>query len=200
MVRGKKFFTISSIIAMSIMFVTLMCGFVEDGYYSYSYYYTRYYSFANYYDAWMFWTLFGLVFSYIGLGVVAMILYKKAIKAINLVNFIFTLVTYSFALLVSIFAIIDENLTFALMLLCVAIPVAFPLHLIAEILAMSFQKKNRQDQQAMQPVASFAAPQAAPAASGNAIAMLKQLKELYDAGVLSEDEYNEKKQQYVEMI
>lgn len=195
MVHGKKFFMVGSILAMSLMFVSLMFGFIEDGYY-YSSYGSRYYSFVQF-DEGLYWYFFTAVIAYIAFGVVAIALYNKGIKAINIVNLSWTACVYMFAFIVSIVAIIYENFTFALILLLVTIPVGLPFHLIAEILAMALPKKKATVQVA-QPVV-VAAPQT-PVANSNAIAMLKQLKELYDAGILTEEEYNAKKQQYVEML
>ena len=195
MVHGKKFFMVGSILAMSLMFVSLMFGFTVDGY-SYDYYYSYYYSFSQYYPT-IYWMFFFVVTSYIALGVVAIALYNKGIKAINVVNLAWTIFVYVFALVVSICAIDSENAVLALILLLVTIPVGFPFHLIAEILAMALPKKKATVQVAQPVVVS--APQT-PVANSNAIAMLKQLKELYDAGILTEEEYNAKKQQYVEML
>lgn len=194
MVHGKKFFMVGSILAMSLMFVSLMFGFIEDGY---SYYYGWFYSFEQYnYD--LYWTFFTAVIAYIAFGIVAIALYNKGIKAINIVNLSWTACVYIFAFIVSIVAMIDENLTFSLILLLVTIPVGLPFHLIAEILALAFPKKKVEQKQEAQHVASVVSQ--APMVNSNAIAMLKQLKELYDAGILTEEEYNAKKQQYVEML
>ena len=200
MVRGKKFFTIGSIIAMALMLFSLMFGFTEDGY---DYYYSRYsgyhyyyHSFAQY-DPTFYWIFFSVIMTYIALGVVAIVLYNKGIKAINIVNLIWTASVYTFVSVVAIYAFEFGNATFGYMLLFVAVSTAFPLHLVAEILALVLPKKKVAVQVAQPVVVS--APQT-PVASDNAIAMLKKLKELYDAGILSEEEYNAKKQQYVDKI
>ena len=72
MIRSKKFFTAGSIVAISLMFVTLMCGFIDDGYHyssGYSTYsgsshngYAYYTSWADYWGEY-YWPLFALAMS-----------------------------------------------------------------------------------------------------------------------------------------
>ena len=202
MIRSKKFFAVGSIVSMAIMFVTLMLGFVEDGYY-YSYYYSYSYSFAERAGA-FYWPMFALATSYIAFGIVAVALYNKRIKAINIINLILTSVVYMFGMAVAFVAIDCGNVLFSIFMLAGAVSIAFPFHLVVDIFALIAQRyKIVQTQPTytyQEP--AYAAP-AAPAASfanNDAIETLKQLKELYEAGVLTEEEYKAKRQQYVSKI
>ena len=51
-----------------------------------------------------------------------------------------------------------------------------------------------------QPIYAPQAVSVEPSVNTDAIEMLKQLKALYDAGALTEEEYNAKRQQYVSKI
>lgn len=217
MIRSKKFFTIGSIVSIVIMFASLMFGFIADGYhhspgyYTYNYYgsyryptyvsgHTYWTSFADYY-AELFWPLFATVIVYVIFSIVAVALYRKRVLAINIINIVLTNSVYIFAAIVSIVALDCNNITFGLILLIAAVGVAYPLHLFVEVLALIGQKYKRvqsePDEGTQQP-ASIESP-AAPT-NNDAIETLKKLKELYDAGILTEDEYSAKRQQYVNSI
>ena len=96
MVRGKKIFTIGSIISIALTSLSLMMGLIEDAYeyhytwYDYYYYETSFdYCYSDYY-----WILFGLVMTYVALNIVAIVLYNKRIKAINIINLVLTCIVH----------------------------------------------------------------------------------------------------------
>lgn len=239
MIRGKKYFTAASIVAMSLMFVSLAFGFVEDGYHYYSGSYSYYYgyriggysdwrSYAEYCGEW-YWPLVAATVVYITLGIIAVALYKRRLVGINIANLILTVAMYVWATFVGIDALYYGNDAFGAILLSTCVGVAFPLHLAADIVALTTQKDKKMSMQPPYPyqVPMYAAPvypyqppvYVAPAApvttapvvpapaapvvspvSNEADETLKQLKALRDAGVLTEEEYNEKRQQYVKEI
>lgn len=228
MVRGKGIFTAGTIVSMVIMFISLMCGFAEDGYdsyytYSHSYYpyysydrqyHSRWYSFADEFGE-LFGLLFALVLVYIVFSIIAMSLYKKSVTAIKVIHLIITIVTYSFAAIVFAAAADEGHDVFAPVLLFGALCTAFPFQLVVNIVGLSAKKEPEAPVQpvyayqppvyAYQPPVYAAppvapAPQAVPAPSNDTVEMLKQLKDLRDAGVLTEEEYNAKRQQYVNQI
>ena len=197
MVLGKKFFTVGSIVSMVIMFVTLMLGFVEDGYYTSGYWYKSYhwYSFADRCSEW-YWPFFAVVILYIAFAIVAIAFYKKRIKAINTINLISTILVYVFAIVVAMFALELGCDTFGTVLFSAAVGVAFPFHLAANIVALATQKfKKVEEPDCVTPVV----PEMT-SANNTVMDALKELKELYDLGILTKEEYDEKRQQYVSRI
>lgn len=208
MIRSKKFYATGSIVSISIMFLSLMLGFVEDGHHSY---YSYWYSYSDtYYTSFAdeggtgYWLLFFLASVYIALSIVAIALYNKRIKAINIVNIVLTPIVYSYAMIEALVAIDYGNDVFGWCMLLLAVGVAFPFHLVVEIFALVAQKykapANRPFYVTQQPVYAPQAMPVNPAANTDAIEMLKRLKALYDAGALTEEEYNEKRQQYINQI
>lgn len=198
---------------MAIMFVSLMFGFIEDAHHyssgSYSYYYgyskgySYYTSFADY-NSEIYWPLFALTIAYIAFGIVAIALYNKRIKAINIVNLILTSVVYMFAMIAAFIAIDYGNAVFAIFMLACAVGIAFPFHLVVEIFALIAQKHKSTEKPLFdtpqEPIRVTQEAQTEPTANNDAIEMLKQLKVLYDAGALTEEEYNAKRAQYVSKI
>jgi len=222
MIRSKKFYTIGSIVSMAIMFTALLIGFFPDSYHSGSYYgysYGYYISFAEY-GITAYSLLCASVIIYISFGIVAVALYNKRIAAINIINLILTSLTYMYAMIISFVAIECDNVIFAVFMLFGAVAIAFPFHLVVEIFALIAQKyKNAPQQQqpayapqqqpyvpqqqqvyAQQPVYAASSAPKAVSVNNDAINALKQLKDLYDAGVITEEEYNAKRQQYVSKI
>ena len=192
MVRGKNIFTVGSIVSMAIMLVTLMLGYVEDCYYEY-----YRYGFSFLVQCWEWYLVFLVaVILYIACGVAATALYKERIKAINIINLISTIVVYLFAMVVANVAIEYENLTFGLSLLFAAFGIAFPLHLAVDIVALATQKFKKVEQP--DSVASVA-PEAV-SNNNDAIDALKELKDLCDKGILTEEEYIAKRQKYVSRL
>lgn len=203
MIRSKKFFAVGSIVSMAIMFVTLLLGFVEDDYHL-GYFYSYWNSFEENAEE-IYWPFFILSIAYISFGIVAVVLYNKRIKAINIINLILTSVVYIFAATVGVLSIAFQNIVFGISLLGAAVCIAFPFHLIVDIFALVAQKyKNTQPKPnyvRQEPVyAAPVAPAPTTSADNDAIEMLRQLKALYDSGVLTEEEYNAKRQQYVNKI
>ena len=188
MVRGQKFFTTGSIVSMAIMFVTLMLGFVEENY-------GKHRSFAECYELW-YWRFFISVILYISFGIVAIALYKKRIKAINIVNLILTFGIYTFATFAYIAATNDFCDIFSSFLLFAALGIAFPLHFAVNIVSLTTQRFKKVEQP------DSVAPVAPEKISTNndAIDALKELKDLYDKGVLTDEEYITKRQKYVSRL
>ena len=208
MIRSKKFFTIGSIVSMALMFLTLMFGFIEDAYHysSGSYWYSSghyWTSFADYVGE-VYWPLFAFAMIYIAFGIVAIALYNKRIKAINIVNLILTNVVYMYGMIAAFVAIDYENVTFAIFMLLAGVCVAYPFHLVVEIFALIAQRYKVIDNQLsnvpQHPICATQVASAESTVNQNAIEMLKQLKALYDADVLTEEEYKAKRQQYVSKI
>ena len=263
MVRGKTFFTVGSIISMTLTFFTLFFGFVEDGYY-YGYYYYDFYSrsFSENYEE-LYIPLFLAVTVMIGLGVVAIILYNKRITAINIVNLIFSILVYLYAAFVAIIALIQGHEVFGVFLLLIVVGVCFPFHLVVNIIGLAAKKPKPQPQaqpaygyapqqgyaQSQQgygyapqqgynapqqsyapqhgygyapqqgynapqqgynpqqgygygyaPQQGYAQPQQSAPVNAEALDALKQLKELYDKGILTEAEYNAKRSEILMKI
>ena len=166
MVRGKKIFTVGSIISMALMVISLMFGFAEDIYRyragSYSYYYgyssgySYYVSFADYYGEW-YWPLFATVVVYVVFGILAMALYNKRVKAICVLSFIWTIIAYSLATIVAIIALGYGSDAFGSLLLSAAVGVAFPFHFAVGIVSLSAKKVEKPVYE--QPVPMYAVPQ-----------------------------------------
>ena len=221
--RSRKLFTAGSIVSMSLMFISLMFGFTEDAYHSYYYSYwykgySYYTSFADYVGD-IYWPLFTLAMIYIVFNIVAIALYHKRVKAINIVNLILANVVYIYGFIAGCAALAYENTTFAIFMLGVAFCIAYPFQLVVDILALvghrfknapaaqapayqapAYQAPAYQAPAYQAPVYAAPAAPTAAADNGDAIETLKQLKELYDAGVLTEAEYNAKRQQYISKI
>ena len=198
MIRIKAFFTVGSIVSMALMLMSVLFGFIEEKLYSYPSY-----SFAELLPE-FYWPLFGVAIMYIALGIVAVTLYNKRIKAINIINLAFTASLYMFAVYISSLANYTGCKVFTTSMSSIAIGIAFPLHLVVEIFALISQE-YKTDKTAISytyqaPVSP--APVATPKKvdSNSAIEMLNQLKKLFDNGLLTEEEYNEKRKEYVSQI
>ena len=201
MIRGKVFFTVVSTLSMALMLMSLLSGFIVDGYHGY--YSPYYFSFAEW-DPEFYWPLFCLAIIYIAFGIVAVTLYNKRIKAINIINLVLTVSVYIFAVVVSTIAFDKAHDVFAIIMFVIAFGIAFPLHLVAEIFALIAQKyktpKAAPSYAYQVPVAPTPVATPEKADSNSAIEMLRQLKNLFDDGLLTEEEYNEKRKEYVSRI
>ena len=199
MIRSKGFFTVVSTLSMALMLMSLLSGFIVDGYQGY--YYPYYYPLA---EGEFYWPLIGAAIMYVAFGIVAIALYNKRIKAINIINLVLTAYVYIFAVVFSAIALDDGHYVFAVIMFSFAIDIAFPLHLVAEIFALIAQKyktgKTAISYTYQAPVSPTPVATPKKADSNSAIEMLRQLKNLFDDGLLTEEEYNEKRKEYVSRI
>ena len=251
MICNRKIFTIGSIASMAIMFVALMFGFVID---YYSYYYV--YSFAEYAGI-IYWPFFVLTIAYIAIGVIAIALYNKHIKALNIANLILTFSIYVYAVILSFIAMsCYERSVFGIFMLLFPVSIGLPFHFIVDILAT--YNKRIKGIYIVNLILTFAvyilalivfliatyeshlsfrmlAPVVAAIVGctsnlavnilsliacrsknafeyrdeenknaigviNDSIETLKRIKELYDSGVLTEEEYTAKRQQHINKI
>ena len=141
---------------------------------------------------------------YIAFVIVAIALYNKRIKAINIINLVFTVSVDIFAIVVSAIAIDKGYEVFATIMFSLAIGIALPFHLVVEILALIAQKyktpKAAPSYAYQVPVAPTPVATPKKVDSNSAIEMLRQLKNLFDDGLLTEEEYNEKRKEYASRI
>ena len=188
MIRGKKAFVIGSIASMVILFSTLMFGL---GYYCTGNYLNYNYNY-RYYWADLYWALLSTGVGYFAVSALAIAFYDRRILAINIANIVVTCCVYIYAIVVS-FMVMRGQLIFSIFLIATA-GIAFPIHVWVEGIAFINQKYKGEESE----LVSAGAP--LPIKETNAVAMLKSLKELYDLGLLSEEEYGAKRQQYVDKL
>ena len=183
MIRGKKAFVIGSIASMVILFSTLMFGLG---------YYCNTSRFLYTYWADLYWALLSTGVGYFAVSALAIAFYDRRILAINIANIVVTCCVYIYAIVVS-FMVMRGQLIFSIFLIATA-GIAFPIHVWVEGIAFINQKYKGEESE----LVSAGAP--LPIKETNAVAMLKSLKELYDLGLLSEEEYGAKRQQYVDKL
>ena len=201
MIRRKIFFTTSSILSMILMAVAMVIGVsFKDKYCVRYHYYSTTYSYETFAEnmTGLYVLLSSAVVVYITFGIIAIALYNKRIKAINIVNLILTTSVYVLSLIITVVAIGEKHDFFSFCLVILS-NISFIMHMPVEILALT-ALKSKVDEAKVSSDACLVSNPPKIYGTNDAIDMLKQLKKLYDEGVLTEEEYRVKKKQYVDQL
>ena len=197
MVRGKKIFTLGSIVSIIIMVVTLVHGyFVKEVYHHYAYLEEVWHSYADvYWDSYITFLIPAIL--YISFGIVAIALYEKRIKAINVLHLIATAIVLFLTFGFYYFDVVSARGAYVfadslLVALCVGLPFQLAVDIVA-LATLRFKKVEQPD--SVVPVVTEKI-----STNNDAVDALTQLKELYDKGILTEEEYIAKRQPYVNKL